>query len=692
MAKREKAIYAPGELGRVREKLGVSDPNEAKRMAQLLGGEVGVEKTEISKPIVKSWSRREKVDVMIGGKGTGRPRSQVKRRVDLAADAETEGTLVKKRVPQKLDTLDDPAVPIQVSYWERVKMDKFAGQSEFDIKNSAQVLYSMVSFFGDIPDYVSPIFVTRRMAEYYKRIELLVISTRNLFPRNNLKRNERMKKTSPFLFAILDILRYWNIERISGDLARIQARPRIAKVSDFADILRSIYKPLFILEQLDTEAHIKGAFRLLYKILYIENPMDAKEKYQELIRSALTAYGSIRRDIHYLLYPLLMKLLSDKWLSYNQFFKERKNRFMAFLGVTEDDYILPMAISADGGASKEEPGEGEKEETLPPEDENDPAVQERRAKQNAVEAEKKAVDRGLQTLEVLFPKAGWDQIAHYPDLYPYFTGVFGLKKGYNLISPQDPLLQIVILMRILGELFFGLRHISFGSVIGANGTPERVDEILGKIINDWQKNIELSFDKEYLPRLEEYVRILENTADSRTSNYAKRLVNELHWTKRLYFLPYYKFESFLPPPFQKNEITALYPEIRQLRKYLTAVAAGIEQGNKQGGAEKQAPCDGVDNPWAPYKIEVPNPLSIRLNALLGAKKKNNASLIFFTLAIVTVLDHLVNNEDSWAYEERSKPLFRSVNGEGVTPLLGVDTNIDADALFKQAMKQRQKET
>ena len=41
MAKKENAVYAPGELSRVRDKLGVTDHNEAKRMAQLLGGEVG---------------------------------------------------------------------------------------------------------------------------------------------------------------------------------------------------------------------------------------------------------------------------------------------------------------------------------------------------------------------------------------------------------------------------------------------------------------------------------------------------------------------------------------------------------------------------------------------------------------------------------------------------------------------------
>jgi hypothetical protein len=145
----------------------------------------------------------------------------------------------------------------------------------------------------------------------------------------------------------------------------------------------------------------------------------------------------------------------------------------------------------------------------------------------------------------------------------------------------------------------------------------------------------------------------------------------------------------MPPPFQKNSIEALYPEVRSLRRYLTAVAAGIEQGTKRGGAEKRAPCDGIDNPWDPYVFQVPNPLSKRLDALLGPKKRNNASLIFFTLAVTVVLDHLLNDEDSWAYEERTGFLFRSENGEGVRPLFGVETKIDADQLFKQMIKKRQ---
>jgi hypothetical protein len=434
--------------------------------------------------------------------------------------------------------------------------------------------------------------------------------------------------------------------------------------------------------------------------------MDAKEKYQGLIRTALVSFSDIKRDVHFLLYPMLMKLLSDRWLPYERFFADRRRRIMAFLKVTESERINPSAMTAQQAengdvdvSSVEELPDSKKPEkdavTDQPEleddeDANDPEVIARKAKKAALDAEKKALARGISTLETLFPKAGWEKLSSYPDLFPYFTDMFSMKRGYELIAPTDPLLQVAVLMHILEELFFALRYVTFGAIVGADGNPSKVDDFLGSIINSWQRYIDVSIEKEYLPRLIDYCHILENSAESRTSAYAKRTLNELHWAKRLYFLPYYKFESIGPPPFQKGDTTPIYGEIRQLRKYLTEVAVGIEQGTRRGGAEALAPCDGIDNPWEPYNFEVPNPLSMRLDALLAPKKRTNASLIFFTLAVTVVLDYLVNNENSWAYETRGGILFRSVNDDGAMPIFGVETKIDADVIFKQVMRQKEK--
>jgi hypothetical protein len=677
MAKKEKAIYAPGELGKVRERLGNFEDAEARRLAQLLGGDVGTERQEEAK---SPPNKSAQASVRREGNSAKTP---PKRRIVTAADEEDGDSPKKTYAPQ--DPMDNPSIPLKLSYWERVKMDKYAGQTEFEIKNFGQVLQSIFSIFGPPPDYLNARFITRRMNEYYKRIGELVTATRALLPRNNLNRNERLKKASKFAYKVLDTIRQWNIEQMSVDLTRMQSHPRNVKLAEFADILKYIYRPLFVLERLDLEIHIKEAYKLLYRLNSLENPEESNESHLELIRSALAALNTIRKDVRFLLYPLLVKILSDRWLPYDKFFTARKNRFLAFINASPADQISPTDGTKAVESVDDDPAEAN-DRAEDDEEDDDPETEARKAKIAIMEAEQKAVDKGLQTLEVLFPRAGWDRLPQFPDIYPYFRDVFSLKKEYALIAPSDPVLQLVVFTRILEELLFGLRHIAFGVVMNSDGTPERLEDVLTPIINNWHYAVENSVEKEYLPRLVEYCRILENTAESRTSNYARRLLNELHWLKRLYFLPYYKFESTIPPPFQKQDITPLYPEIRQLRKYLTAVAAGIEQGNKNGGAEQKAPCDGIDNPWEKYIFQVPNPLSRRLDALLKPERRNNASLIFFTLAVTVVADNFINSDASWAYSDRPGMLFRSINGEGVTPAPGVDETVDAEAIFKQSLK------
>jgi hypothetical protein len=159
MSKKEKAIYAPGELSRVREKLGVKDHLEAKRMADLLGGEVGTERSvQPEQTVKKAAVRRETVELMVGGKGGKIPG----RRIDVAGDEEDSRT-AKIRARMDVFPGDDPSVTARLNYRERVKIDQYAGQLMFEIKNSLQVLVSVFSFFKEPTDYVNPRFVTKRM-------------------------------------------------------------------------------------------------------------------------------------------------------------------------------------------------------------------------------------------------------------------------------------------------------------------------------------------------------------------------------------------------------------------------------------------------------------------------------------------------------------------------------------------------
>ncbi|MCL2443564.1 MAG: hypothetical protein FWD13_08915 [Treponema sp.] len=694
MGKKNNAIYAPGELSRVRDKLGVTNEAEAKRMAQLLGGEVGTERNIEDEKSKKKGGRQDDSDS-----------KRKRRRIDVAADDDTSGGRYKAKQSGPYPG-DDPTVPARLGYSERVKIDQYAGQVAFEIKSSMQILTSIFSFFREPVDNVNPRFVTMRMNEYYNKIERLVNSARSLFPKSNKKRNNQLRRTSPFVYRILDTIRSWDIENIAKGIAELQAHPRSVKVTDFADILRAIYRPIFILDDLNVE-NIKTAFKLIYKILYIESPMDAKDKYQEIIRNIIAALIDVRRNVQFGLYPLLMKLISDRFIPYERFFIERRRRYIAFLNIAETGQLnaadlIPQQIESidveslqknynendtdDEDEKTDEDGELQNEEEQ--EDLNDPKVIARKAKEEAERAEQKGLEQGRIALEAIFPKAGWNKLNEFPDLYPYFTSLYSMRRGYELIAPTDPLQQIAVLLHMLDDLFIGMRYINFGSITGPDGNPVKVSDELHDTLNNWRRYIEDSFSRDYLPRLSEYCRLLENSEDSRASPYARKNANELHWIKRLYFLPYYKFDSLGPPPFQKKDVIPIYTEVRKLRKYLTAVAVGIEQGMRAGGAAAKATCRGINNPWEAYNFQVPNPISKRLDLMLPPERKMNATIIFFSLSAVTVLDYIVNNENSWAYGGRPGPLFRSVRDEGIIPLFGVDTKVDADQIFKDSLKKQ----
>jgi hypothetical protein len=693
MAKKSSAVYEPGELEKVRDRLGPVDESEARMIAQKLGGEIGTEKSVVNTPVRKTgYVRRGQDGLVVPGRKSRRGNT-----------AKYDDNYGRKEAIAKHgnDPSDDPSVQLKTSYFERIKMDRYAAQPEFEIKSSLQAFITILWFFGEPVDNLNPRFVSSRISTYYKKTELLVNATRALLPRNNAKRSERLKKAAPYYFSILDVIRNWNIERIDEELTKIRSQTRPATSIDFAEVIRSIYRPLFVLEKLNMDTHIKGAYKVVYKVICIEDPTEPKEKFQELIRIALSSFSDIRREVHFGLYPLLMKYISDRWFPYEQLFIERRRRFMSFLGLTEYDQIKPLETTpgqVENGEmenieeeikkeeQEESSGEAAKEDESDP---NDPQAAARKAREEKDKKEKKALDQSVKVLESLFPKAGWENLEEYPDLYPYFVNTYQLRRGYELIGPSDPLQQVAVLMHIMEDICVGLRNVTFGTVIGQDGNPSQINELIGTTISNWRRFIDDSFNKEYLPRLTEYCGMIEHSPEARITTFAKRTFNGLRWLKRLYFLPYFKFESVGPPPFQKQDVTAIYSEVRTLRRYLTLVAAGIEQGNRMGGADAKAPCDGIENPWNKYNFEIPNPVSRRIDALLPPDKRNNTALVFFALSVITVLDNLLNNENSWAYGENVGPVFRSVDNQGVTPLFGVDKKLDADKIFKEEMRKKE---
>lgn len=736
MAKRPPAVYAPGELDRTRRNLGNLDPEEAKRIASLLGGEIGTERSDVDdavkarmRNLASTKAVRKGGRAVPSGPGTKRhPRSIESVDADGTPRRGPAGHPKSGPSPKSGtgDHSDDPAMPLKPSYRERVRMDRFASLPEFEIKTNAQVLVSMVSIFGDPPDLVNPRFTTERMNGHFGKLEVLVTAARSLLPRNNPARAERFRLAHPFEFRVVDAIRYWDVERVSSELARLQSHPRDVVAEDYAELLRAVYRPLAVLERLDADRDVREAFRTLYHFVLEETGPESKEKNLASLKDAVAAYAYVSSILRRSLYPLLLKRCSDRWLPYQEFFRLRRRRVDDFLGLGVQDRIPPPVRPDAGGAPSAasldsqlealgasagtegvvpEPGApvrdavGAPEEPTPeesPSGPSDEAVAQPKAPQQsgAGKWRTKAIARSLEAMETLFPEAGWAALPEFPDLYPYFVGVFDFKRGFELVAPNDPVQQVVVLMRILEELFYGLRFIEFGTVTAADGSHERVDQSITRIIDYWHSYEEEVIAKDYLPRLQEYVRSIDNSGDAMASKFSRRALSELNWTKKLYFLPFLDFESDLSThPFKGKELPPLYEAVRELRSLLTAVAQGIDAGVRKGGAAAGAACAGIDNPWDSYVFQVPNPVSQRMDVLLGGKggkRKTNAALLFFALSAATVLDGIVNDPSGIAYQTPAPCPFRSVSGEGRIPQFGVNVNIDADAIFRNHTKPQAK--
>jgi hypothetical protein len=657
-----KAVYDEEELRATRARLSVKDDGEAKFMMKVLGGEVGDIQTK--KP-----------------EGSGRQPSFTKasplRRVVTAEFEETE-TSPNNRRYSALAAKKEP------TYRERVKMDSQEADSDFKIKTWMQVLRSKFSFFGTPDDMVNKVFVSSKIDHYIQPLTKLVNKTRLIFPRNNINRNKRFKQEAPVLFAVLDTIRYWNVEKISSALARIQTHPRSTVVSDFVEIIREFYRPLIILDMIKPETHITKAVDVLQSIVQENSENFIQRKTADEL---VMLFNTINEDSRYRLYPFLLKYVSDVFVPYSIFFFECNEKILDFLRLSPDD-IIQIADFNNASSSFDDGNTDNKAENTD-DDDGDLLVQSVEGKtEDAMNAQVRpaslverptAVLRGLSVLDQLFPESGWLAPYEFPDMYHYFAKSISLKKNADLIDPENPMLQVLILMQILEELFYGFRSISFKEC------KFDLNEFLG-IIDEWHKLIETSFERMFLTRLAEYAKLYYTPPEAKQKIYAMKVREELNWVARLFFLPSMEINAFSRAPFQKKDVNAIFPKTRVLRQGFTVIAAEIEHSLKAGGASAGASCGAINNPWDAYVFQVQNPLSKRLNMLLSKENRNNVSLIHYTLSVLTVLDYFLNNPKSWAYQTNTAKLFRASDNDGLVPASIPEISVDAEAIFKASIE------
>jgi diguanylate cyclase (GGDEF)-like protein len=712
MAQKYPEKYAPGELQKTRSNLGPLSFEESQRMMRLLGGEIGVERTE-DKIEQKYQELKEETS---SSAAYQRQRSGVERKRERtppgAQKEEQEGETGAPSFTKK--TREKPR------FIDQVKMNILAARPEYQLKTRAEAIASIFSFLFPVRDTVHPRFIRNGDTIFYQHIEDLVVSIRNLVAFNKKSTSQRMKPS--FYQDVINVLKDWNIETIHWELSRLQKHPRNVSVSRCTVLWRELYKPIVKLMLLDPYYHIELALKRLYRLDILTYPKgsNAEQNIREYYAVVKDELPYILEDLKRRCYPLLMKLCSDTFSPYDRFFDEKQPHILEFLGLAPEDLLLPPKNESEyrGGAQESEVqgseeqesdeqedgeqdrGEGEQEET-----EGEVAADEDEHEENGQTEEEAAeagegtleeaagetfppeVKRGLQLLDQLFPYAGFDRIEQYPDFYAYFQPLFGYPRGTELISPEDPLLTVIVLISIIQELFFGFRSIHFGGVTDDQGRYRDVQELISENTDSWYLFIDELLSKHYASQLYEYCRQIERSVQFKASSYGQKMASDLMWIKRLYFFPYLSFTAVQGPrPSIGSHLPRLYEVTAQLKSILSRVVLNIDRRNEYSG-------DSVKNWNTKYWFEIENHVSRRLKYLLGQQvplgfsdpsitKDSNAMLLLYTLSIITVLDYLINDPESFFYAQEEPPLYRTEPGETHMPCYSVELT-DTEAVLRQ---------
>jgi len=657
MAKKPPERYSPGELERTRKNLGPISRQEAKKYANRLGGEIGIEKPDAE--VEKKYNdlaalNRRKSDQFSSGRNKSRSaRSRTKE--------------------QDKKSLIAPAP--KPTFLERIRINYLLSRKEHKIITRARAFFSIFAFMFSLKDRMNPQFCCNSDEIFYRRLEDLVLSVRKLYKVN--LRTGKYQCREDFFLDVITAIKDWDIENIQKQLARFRRVPRTILVDQTKPMIKSLYRPILRCIELDPRFHVEAALKRYFDLnvlAFKENP--------EVIRRLKNIYVTARdealyvfSDIKFRLYPLLCRHVSDKAYEYEEFFVLQRNNILGFLGLTHADVIL-------------EPVKGIYSEIKTPKDEETEEKEPEEREEAPAEEEKEEV---FDLLVRLFPGAGFDGLDEFPDLYAYFQPLFAFPRGIELIPPEDPLHQVVIFLRIIQELLYGFRSVEFGVFYDSQGNYLDCVPAIDRIAGQWGLFLDEVILNQYTGKLYEICREVERNPQFRITEYGLKSISDILYIKRSYLLPYLKFQAYPGSrPALAPHIPRLHTLIREFDEVLTSIAGEMkEKGEK-------AVLSGVKNPWEEFVFEIPNPVSKRLSALIqkgdekakvfsSAQGLNNANLICAVRSIVHLFHQFLNDPQCFFYLREDQPLYRVDDSEKKLPLYSVELK-DPEFLFKRALE------
>lgn len=635
------ADWAPGTLDRTRKAIGQLDPGEAEIMSKKLGGEVMYERSDGSSSSGKS------------SKGTGRlirqtssGNSENTSGSDAAASGQRgNGT---RRRQEELATV----TPKLSSLFDKLMM-----RDEYGIKPNYGLFNFIKYFQQNGHEQVVPEFCTVTLKHHVENLSGFITVIKTLIQIAPASYKAKIASGNEIKFKFLRMIAGWTMQSVKLAHIELMDLPQPYVVQDLIPYIRAVYK-LLIQVYYYGENKIPKLIKEIYtdEVSYPESP---QEKLSSLAKEAITSWLYIQNEIVKKCYPLLMRMCSDTFEEYPDFFKIKVADILKFVGLHKYDLLLPEKAKA----VKTEDSEKKKKTSLVPEK----------------GVKDQIVMTGIKLLDQLFPQAGFTQLENHPDMYPYFQPLYHFADGFNVLSPENPMQITVVLIRILEDFFVGCRNIDFKPV--STAVSEEKDSI-SSVMDDWSAYRENVFEKLYCDPLNDLVNQIYSQDDYEDSQFGKKLITSLLWQTQWHFLPNFKFDQLiLERPQDESKYRPLFLRTDFARSYFTEAVSLCDKVASMRGDVSM-----ISNPWDHYKFDISNEISKRLDTLLGGNNTtattnaNNANLLKYTLCILSVLDWWINNPESPAYSTNPRRIYR-ISEEDGKPKFSVPERNDQNKLF-----------
>lgn len=642
----KQADWAPGTLDKTRKAIGDIDPSEAEIMTKKLGGEVMYERSENKNSLSRST------------KGTGRLMRQTassssEETSSNESENEHHGTGSRKRQEEL------PAIGQK----ENSLIDKLMMSSEYSIKPNYGIFNFIKYFQQNGHEHVISEFCTVTLRHHIDTLSSFITVIKTLIQIAPASYKAKIANGTETKFKFLRMVAGWTMQTIKLTHIELQDLPEPYVVQDLIPYIRAVYKPLI-------QVYYYGENKIpkLIKEIYTDEvsyPDSPHEKLSSLAKKAITDWLYIQNEIIKKCYPLLMRMCSDTYEEYPDFFKVKVADILKFVGLHKYDLLLPEK-NKDNKSNEQ----ADKKVARAPE---------RGAKDQVVQT-------GIKLLDQLFPQAGFNQMENHPDMFPYFQPLYHFADGFNVLSPENPLQITVVLLRILEDCFVGCRNVKFAQTTTEAASSKSADTITA-VMDDWSAYRENVFENLYCEPLNDLVNQIYSQDDYEDSQFGKKLITSLLWQTKWHFLPNFKFDQLiLERPQDESKYKPLFLRTDFARRYLTeAVSLCDKVAAAHGDVEM------ISNPWEHYKFDIPNEISKRLDTLLGGNNTtantnaNNANLLKYTLCILSVLDWWINNPDSPAYSANPKRIYR-ISEEDGKPKFSVPERNDQNKLFADQIR------